>query len=36
MRLAFQPDLCSDDKVEENHLASAFDITCQAWQVRAA
>ena len=24
----------SDDKVEESHLSSAFDITCRAWQVR--
>jgi len=24
----------SDDKVEEGHLSSAFDITCRAWQVR--
>ena len=23
----------SDDKVEEGHLSSAFDITCRAWQV---
>lgn len=25
----------SDDTVEESHLANSFDITCQAWQVRA-
>ena len=24
----------SDDKVEENRLANAFDLTCKAWQVR--
>jgi len=24
----------SDDKVEENQLATAFDLTCRAWQVR--
>ena len=24
----------SDDKIEESHLSSAFDITCRAWEVR--
>jgi hypothetical protein len=24
----------SDDKVEEDHLATAFDVTCRAWIVR--
>ena len=24
----------SDDKVDENKLSSAFDITCRAWKVR--
>ena len=24
----------SDDKVEESHLSSAFDITRRAWEVR--
>ena len=24
----------SDDKVEESHLSSAFDVTCRAWKVR--
>ena len=24
----------SDDKVEEDHLATAFDVTCRAWTVR--
>ena len=23
----------SDDKVEEEHLALSFDVTCRAWQV---
>lgn len=26
----------SDDKVEEDHLATAFDVTCRAWIVRRA
>lgn len=25
---------CSDDKVEENYLADAFETTCRIWQVR--
>jgi Glycine-rich domain-containing protein-like len=25
--------LVSDDKVEEEKLASSFDVTCRAWQV---
>lgn len=25
---------CSDDKVGEDHLATAFDVTCRAWIVR--
>jgi len=25
--------LYSDDKVEENKLATSFDVTCRAWQV---
>ena len=27
--------MISDDKVEENHLATAFDVTCRAWEVSA-
>lgn len=26
--------LRSDDRVEENHLATSFDVTCRAWQQR--
>jgi hypothetical protein len=26
----------SDDKIEENTLSSAFDITCRAWQVSSS
>jgi len=25
--------LYSDDKVEEDKLATSFDVTCRAWQV---
>ena len=25
--------LCSDDKVEEDKLATSFDVSCRVWQV---